>query len=64
MRLIDADKLIEAWERDGNRQFYADHFIFTIDQSPTIKTKQVIYYDEDGNVWKVGSVIVDEHILK
>ena len=26
----------------------------------TLKTKQVKYYDEDENVWKVGEVIVDE----
>lgn len=31
-----------------------------IDSAPTIKTKQVKYYDEEENVWKVGSVIVDE----
>ena len=29
-------------------------------QLPIIKTKQIKYYDEDENVWKVGSVIVDE----
>ena len=29
-------------------------------QLPTIKTKQFKYYDEDEQVWKVGSVIVDE----
>jgi len=29
-------------------------------QLPTIKTKQIKYYDEDEQVWKVGSVIVDE----
>ena len=28
--------------------------------TPTITTKQIKYYDEDENVWKVGSVIVDE----
>jgi len=28
--------------------------------APTIKTKQVKYYDEDEKVWKTGSVIVDE----
>jgi len=27
--------------------------------APTIKTKQVKYYDEDEKVWKVGSVIVE-----
>ena len=29
-------------------------------QLPIIKTKQVKYYDEDEQVWKAGSVIVDE----
>ena len=28
-------------------------------QLPIIKTKQIKYYDEDENVWKVGSVIVE-----
>lgn len=31
-----------------------------INAVPTIKTKQIKYYDEDENVWKVGEVIVDE----
>lgn len=29
-------------------------------QLPTINTKQIKYYDEDENAWKIGSVIVDE----
>lgn len=29
-------------------------------QAQDIKTKQIKYYDEDEQVWKVGSVIVDE----
>ena len=29
-------------------------------QLPTIKTKQVKYYDDEEQVWKVGSVVVDE----
>lgn len=29
-------------------------------QLPTISTKRVKYFDEDEQVWKVGSVIVDE----
>jgi len=29
--------------------------------APTIKTKQVKYYDEDEKVWKIGEVIVDEY---
>jgi len=28
--------------------------------APTITTKQVKYYDEDEQVWKIGEVIVDE----
>ena len=31
-----------------------------IRKAPTIKTKQIKYFDEDEKVWKVGSVIVDE----
>ena len=27
---------------------------------PITATKQITYYDEDENVWKTGSVIVDE----
>lgn len=27
---------------------------------PGVATKEVKYYDEDENVWKVGEVIVDE----
>ena len=30
-----------------------------LDSAPTIKTKQVKYFDEDEKVWKVGSVIVN-----
>ena len=29
-------------------------------QLPIIKTKQIKYYDEDEQVWKIGEVIVDE----
>jgi len=30
------------------------------DSAPTINTKQVKYFDEDENVWKIGEVIVSE----
>ena len=30
-----------------------------IDLAPTIQTKEVKYFDEDENVWKIGSVIVE-----
>ena len=31
-----------------------------INEVPTIKTKQIKYFDEDEKVWKTGEVIVDE----
>ena len=59
MRLIDADALSEYVEKQymgliGNPTWD------DINSAPTIKTKQIKYYDEDENVWKVGEVIVDE----
>lgn len=30
-----------------------------INDVPTITTKEVKYFDEDENVWKIGSVIVE-----
>ena len=29
-------------------------------QLPTIKNKQIKYFDDDEKVWKIGEVIVDE----
>lgn len=29
-----------------------------IDSAPSIKTKQIKYFDEDEKVWKIGEVIV------
>ena len=60
MRPIDADRLIEWWKPDVGRMFYADNFIHTLEFAPTIKTKEIKYYDEDEQVWKIGRVIVDE----
>lgn len=31
----------------------------TINDVPTITTKEVKYFDEDEKVWKIGSVIVE-----
>ena len=72
MRIIDADALNyamyhEAFETDSKMQkwdggcwirykMFENHF----EEAPTIKTKQVKYYDEDEQVWKIGEVIVDE----
>jgi len=71
MRLIDADKLFEWYK--GQRTKYPIkketpqfgtlmmYEIFDeIDDAPTIETKQVKYYDEEDQVWKIGEVIVDE----
>lgn len=69
MRPIDADVLIETmverkrpedgadWSKERYRyiQWLADYW--AVKDAPTIKTKQVKYYDEDENVWKVGEVI-------
>ena len=73
MRVIDADKLrneVLKWMppdpcgiEEREFPFETDivvSMMHTLDEAPTIKTKQVKYYDEDENVWKVGSVIVDE----
>lgn len=67
-RLIDADKLIKSIESDRNCSDMPSQWIdgvnYAIDlielYEPTIKTKQIKYYDEDEGVWKIGSVIVDE----
>ena len=61
-RLIDADKLFDAmeeteWYNNADRDEIAERLIM---DAPTIKTKQVKYFDDDEGVWKIGSVIVDE----
>ena len=63
MRAIDADRLLT--ERMKSKYYHLPNGdtaipIIDIEHAPTIKTKQIKYYDEDENVWKVGSVIVDE----
>jgi len=62
MRIIDADKLkkdlSENYAFYGFRQLLND-FYEALDSAPTIKTKQIKYFDEEENVWKIGSVIVD-----
>ena len=74
MRLIDADKVImalrleypmmpmfkelrEEWglKTEGYRK--AEKVVL---ETPIVNTKQIKYYDDDENVWKVGEVIVDE----
>jgi hypothetical protein len=63
MRLIDAGKLIDEWCKWCRHKPNCEEdcaFYETVALAPTIKTKQIKYYDDDGQVWKVGSVIVDE----
>lgn len=73
MRLIDADKLkdeVLKWlpsdpcgVEEKEMPYETDivvSMIQTLDDAPTIKTKQIKYYDDEEQVWKVGSVIVDE----
>ena len=73
MRLIDADKLKEEilkWlpsdpcgVEEKEMPFETDivvSMMLTLEDAPTIKTKQIKYFDEDEKVWKIGSVIVDE----
>lgn len=58
-RWIDADAL----EYDTEWSEYHDGFTaysqMAIDSAPTIKTKEIKYFDDDEHVWKIGSVIVD-----
>ena len=73
MRLIDADALKEEilkWlpsdpcgVEEKEIPFETDivvSMMLTLEDAPTIKTKQIKYFDEDEKVWKTGSVIVDE----
>ena len=53
-RYIDADALMQ---NIPNEEMIAK---MAIAHAPTIATKQIKYYDEDGKVWKIGEVIVDE----
>lgn len=52
MRIIDADKL-----KIPSEEMIAK---MAIAHAPTIKTKQIRYFDEDEQVWKIGEVIVSD----
>lgn len=67
MRIIDADAIeipstyVDMFENCRNCKLFDEEQVRDlIDSAPTIKTRQIKYYDEDENVWKTGSVIVDE----
>ena len=59
MRLIDADQLnidfYDEYEAEDDTYVYGYVSEHQIDTAPTIKTKQVKYFDEDEKVWKEGS---------
>ena len=55
MKIIDGDKLMGELPKEYLGSTVHD----LINSTPTIKTKQIKYYDDDENVWKVGRVIVD-----
>ena len=67
MRIIDADALIKSIESDRNCSDMPSQWIdgvnYAIDlielYEPTIRTKQVKYYDDDEKVWKIGDVIAN-----
>lgn len=68
MRIIDADKLIEnitntadlgGWIGEALQQI-KQVAIKYINLAPTIKTKQIKYYDEGESVWKIGEVILEQ----
>lgn len=67
MRIIDADGIqipstyVDMFENCRNCKLLDEEQVHEIiDSAPTIKTKQIKYFDEDENVWKTGRVIVDE----
>ena len=63
MRPVDADELMKAYARF---EFCSDmgDAMEMLDNTPTIKTKQIKYFDEDEKVWKIGEVIIDEQIYR
>ena len=65
MRIIDADFLTDCFKSSldtGETLFdkVMKKIIRVLEATPTIKTKEVKYFDEDEKVWKIGRVIVDE----
>ena len=57
MKLIDADKLMERLIANISLTNAIDR---SFKEVQTVKTKEIKYYDEDEQVWKIGRVIVDE----
>ena len=51
---IDMSNMIEVTDR-GIAVVRLEDII----DAPTIKTKEIKYFDEDEKIWKIGRVIVD-----
>ena len=65
MILIDAEWLRRRINGTGlQKVILLDNLFFMIANAPTIKTKQVKYFDEDEKVWKIGNVIVEPEETK
>ena len=62
-RYIDADAYLKKAQYEAqampNDCRFADYTGWLLDKTPTIKTKQIKYFDEDEKVWKIGAVIID-----
>lgn len=56
MRPIDADSIKIPHLRLATDTI---KMIDAIDEAPTIKTKQIKYFDEDEKIWKIGEVIIN-----
>ena len=59
---IEKQKILNFCKSVVDKEFVGafNAFAAYVNTLPTIKTKQIKYYDEDENVWKVGSVIVND----
>lgn len=55
MRIIDIDPIYKSLGM-SKRDIEIAHLI---EEAPTIKTKEIKYFDEDEKIWKIGRVIVD-----
>ena len=56
-KLIDVDAFLKEYCEPYPHIYMA--MSKAMADAPTIQTKQVKYFDEDENVWKIGSVIVE-----
>ena len=63
-RYIDADVLVKdlqkRWNVNSDHDFADKEVWRALEEAPTIKTKEIKYFDEDEKIWKIGRVIVDE----